>query len=220
MNFIGRKIYFDKVTGNSLLDTGEMCGDVRETTVNEDFMTYIELAKRTKDSVGVIKLGYGFKANEFGNCTGYRIDLETNNIVFSFTAPEATLEEVKQAKIQELENCCTKVKDRGFKSSCLGTEKIFDSSPENRNLIIGLAMKASLVANGATLADSNIDWKSAGEPVCYPWQPQQMIILGVDMSTFLTNTIKHKEQLQQYVSALKTVEEVQKVTWDTVIRTT
>lgn len=47
-----------------------------------------------------------------------------------------------------------------------------------------------------------------------------MIALGVDMSTFLTNTIKHKEQLQQYVNTLTTVEEVQKVTWDTVIPTT
>lgn len=130
-----------------------------------------------------------------------------------------TLEEVKQAKIQELEDDCTKVKDSGFKSSCLGTEKVFDSSPENRNLIIGLAMKASLVANGATLVDSNIDWKAKDEDVCYSWQPSQMITLGVDMSTFLTNTIKHKEQLQQYVNTLTTVEEVNKVTWDTVIPT-
>lgn len=130
-----------------------------------------------------------------------------------------SLDDARQLKIQELEDYCTKVKDGGFKSSCLGTEKTFDSSPENRNLIIGLAMKAGLVANGTKLTDNNIDWKAKDEDVCYPWQPSQMITLGVDMSTFLTDTIKHKEQLQAYVNTLTTIEEVQKVTWDTVIPT-
>lgn len=131
-----------------------------------------------------------------------------------------SLDDAKQLKIEELEDDCTKIKDNGFKSNCLGTEKVFDSSAENRNLIIGLAMKASLIANGSTLTDSNIDWKAKDEPVCYTWTPQQMIVLGVDMSTFLTNTIKHKEQLQQYVNTLTTIEEVNAVTWDTVIPTT
>ena len=80
-------------------------------------------------------------------------------------------------------------------------------------------MKASLVANGATLDDSNIDWKEKDEAVCYAWTPQQMITLGVDISAFLTNTIKHKEQLKVYVNTLTTIEEVNKVTWDTVVPT-
>lgn len=138
---------------------------------------------------------------------------------FKYAEITLTINSIKNAKIQELEDDCTNVKDGGFKSSCLGTEKTFDSSPENRNLIIGLAMKASLIANGATLTDSNIDWKTKDEPVCYAWTPQQMITLGVDMSTFLTNAIKHKEQLQQYVNTLTAIEEVQKITWDTVIPT-
>lgn len=221
---IGRKIYYDKSTGNVLVNTGEMQGSVKETTIDEDFQSYIDLQNRVKDSVGVIQLDYGQLIDKFSTCTGCSIDItkdpiDASAIIFSFTTPEASLEQVKQAKIQELERDCTKIKDGGFKSSCLGTEKTFDSSPENRNLIIGLAMKASLVANGATLADNNIDWKAKDEAVCYAWTPQQMITLGVDMSTFLTNTIKHKEQLQAYVDTLTIIEEVQVVTWDTVIPT-
>lgn len=148
-------------------------------------------------------------------------DIQKSQLQVGINTPSSgTLQDYKNVKIRELENNCTKVKDGGFKSNCLGSEKTFDSSPENRNLIIGLAMKASLIASGATLADINIDWKAKDEPVCYTWTPQQMIILGVDMSTFLTNNIKHKEQLQAYVKTLTTIEEVQKVTWDTVIPTT
>lgn len=146
-------------------------------------------------------------------------DSTQNTCFYKYQELYLNLDEAKQAKIQGLEDNCTKIKDGGFASSCLGDEKIFDSSPENRNLIIGLAMKASLIASGATLADSNIDWKAKDEAICYPWTPQQIITLGVDMSTFLTNAIKHKEQLQTYVNTLTTVEEVQSVTWDTVIPT-
>lgn len=224
MNQIGRKIYFEKSTGNILVDTGEMQGNVVETTIDQDFQSYTVLQGRIKDSVGIIQLDYGQLTDKFLSCTGYSVDITKNPIdasaiVFSFVTPEASLEQVKQAKCDELENDCTKVKDGGFKSSCLGNEKTFDSSPENRTLIMGLAMKASLIANGVTLPDSTLDWKAADEPICYAWTPQQMIILGVDLSTFMTNTIKHKEQLQQYVNTLTTAEEVQKVTWDTQIPT-
>ena len=43
--------------------------------------------------------------------------------------------------------------------------------------------------------------------------------LGNDMSTFLTNTIKRKEQLQAYVKTLKDITIINAVTWDTVIPT-
>jgi hypothetical protein len=221
---IGRKIYYELNTGNFICDIPSRSDGV-PTTTDQDFQNYSALQGRIQSSLGIIQLEFGQLEDKFSTCTGFKIDITKNPIdasaiIFSFTTPEATLEEVKQAKVQELEDDCTKVKNSGFKSSCLGEEKVFDSSPENRNLIIGLAMKASLIANGATLADSNIDWKAKDEPVCYAWTPQQMITLGVDMSTFLTNTIKHKEQLQAYVNTLITIEEVQKVTWDTVIPTT
>ncbi|MBR9649456.1 hypothetical protein KM792_11945 [Clostridium tyrobutyricum] len=44
-----------------------------------------------------------------------------------------------------------------------------------------------------------------------------MISLGVDLSTFMTSNIKKKEQLQAYVKTLTNINDVNGVTWDTVI---
>jgi len=82
---------------------------------------------------------------------------------------------------------------------------------------MGLVSKAQLLLNNADLPDKNLDWKAEDEPVCYAWTPQQILILGSDMSTFMTNTIKHKELLQAYVKILTTVEEVNSLTWDIII---
>lgn len=87
---IGSKIYFEKNTGNVLLNTGEMCGSVRETTIVEDFENYIQLKDRIMESIGCIQLEYGQYKNEFTTCTGYNINIETNEIIFDFTPIETT----------------------------------------------------------------------------------------------------------------------------------
>jgi hypothetical protein len=111
MNKIGRKIYYDKATGNVILDTGEMMGAVVETTVDQDFETYQALKERVRDTVGVIQLEYGQYAADFAQCNGYRVNPETLELEFSYPDPNATepqepvyrkplseeLEETKQA---------------------------------------------------------------------------------------------------------------------------
>jgi hypothetical protein len=111
MNKIGRKIYYDKATGNVILDTGEKMGAVVETTVDQDFETYQVLKERVRDTVGVIQLEYGQYAADFAQCNGYRVNPETQELEFSYPDPNATepqepvyrkplseeLEETKQA---------------------------------------------------------------------------------------------------------------------------
>lgn len=111
MNFIGRKIYYDKVTGNVILDTDEMVGFVTPTTIDEDFETYKALKERVRDTVGVIQLEYGQYAEDFAQCNGYLVNPETLELEFSYPDPNATepqepvyrkplseeLEETKQA---------------------------------------------------------------------------------------------------------------------------
>jgi hypothetical protein len=110
MNTIGRKIYYDKSTGNVILDTGEMMGAVIETTVDQDFETYQALKERVHDTVGVIQLEFGQYAQDFAQCNGYRVNPETLELEFSYpdpNEPEAPpvyveplskqLEETKQA---------------------------------------------------------------------------------------------------------------------------
>lgn len=84
---IGRKIYFDKFKGNVLVDTGEMQGDVRETTQEEDFQIYKALQDRVPNTVGVIQLKYGQYAQDFAQCNGYRVNPETLELEFSYPDP-------------------------------------------------------------------------------------------------------------------------------------
>ncbi|AYB39905.1 hypothetical protein [Brevibacillus laterosporus] len=88
MQTIGQKIYFDKVTGNILVDTGELAGAVRETTLEEDFQTYVVLSERVKTSIGCIQLEYGQFTDNFSKGYAYHINAETNEIVWNLTPPK------------------------------------------------------------------------------------------------------------------------------------
>ncbi|MBE2934946.1 hypothetical protein HPJ99_06820 [Anoxybacillus flavithermus] len=90
MNRIGRKIYYDKLTGNVLLDTGERVGFVLPTTIDQDFESYEELKQRVRETVGVIQLEYGQYAEDFAQCNGYRVNPETLELEFSYPDPNAT----------------------------------------------------------------------------------------------------------------------------------
>lgn len=84
---IGRRIYFEKPTGNVILDTGERSGNVRETTVAEDFASYVALAARVPETVDYVQLAYGQYAQDFAECDGYRVDPETKTLEFSYPDP-------------------------------------------------------------------------------------------------------------------------------------
>lgn len=103
MNKIGRKIYYDKSTGNVILDTGEMMGAVVETTVDQDFETYQALKERVRDTVGVIQLEFGQYAQDFAECNGYRVNPETLELEFSYPDPNETeqQEQVYQKPLTE-----------------------------------------------------------------------------------------------------------------------
>ena len=70
---IGRRLYFD-IQGVLLLDTGERMGDVRETTVQEDFAVYSQLEGLTELDVQIISLEYGERAGEFTNAGSVRLE--------------------------------------------------------------------------------------------------------------------------------------------------
>ncbi len=84
---IGRKIYYEKATGNVLVDTGERQGSVIETTQEQDFETYQALAERVPETVGYIQLEYGEYAQDFAQCNGYKINPGTKELEFSYPDP-------------------------------------------------------------------------------------------------------------------------------------
>lgn len=100
MKQVGRKIYYDKATGNVILDTGERWGDVVETTVEQDFAAYVVLAERVPETVGVISLDFGQDREKFAQYK-YHVDIETGKIVWDLT-PEQE-EEVKSDPLADIE---------------------------------------------------------------------------------------------------------------------
>jgi len=91
---VGRKIYFDLATGNVIVNTGERSGDVVDTTIAQDFAAYSALAERVPETVGRLKLDYGEYAQDFMECSGYRVDVsgETPSLLFSYPQPGETEE--------------------------------------------------------------------------------------------------------------------------------
>lgn len=88
MSTIGRKIYYDKATGNVLVNSGERTGFVRVTTVEEDMAAYKVLAERVPETVGLLEFEYGAYAQDFEACNGYRVNIETGKLEFSYPDPE------------------------------------------------------------------------------------------------------------------------------------
>jgi hypothetical protein len=84
---IGRRIYYDQSTGNVIVDTGERCGNVIETTIEQDFQAYRALSECNPETVGVLQLEYGQYAQDFAACNGYRVNPETREIEFSYPDP-------------------------------------------------------------------------------------------------------------------------------------
>lgn len=99
---IGRRIYFDKSTGDVLVDTGNRQGSVTETTVEQDIEVYEELAERVRASYDYINLEYDQYAQDFAESNGYRVNPATKTLVFSYPDPnEPEIEQPYQAPLSE-----------------------------------------------------------------------------------------------------------------------
>lgn len=102
---IGAKIYYDKLTGNVIVNTGERSGNVVETTTEQDFAVYSELSERVVDTVGMIQLGYGSHSSDF-LAGGIITKVDLNTLKPLFTYPETSEEptEPKPSLSQEVED--------------------------------------------------------------------------------------------------------------------
>jgi len=84
---IGRRIYYEKTTGNVILDTGERAGNVVETSIDDDFVSYYALSERVRETIGVLELEYEQHKQDFSECSGYRVNIETKELEFSYPDP-------------------------------------------------------------------------------------------------------------------------------------
>ena len=78
---IGRKIYYEKLTGNVILETGERMGDVVETTTEQDFEMYVALQQYVPEQVGCVQLDYEQYKDNFG-VHNYSVDIANNQLTW------------------------------------------------------------------------------------------------------------------------------------------
>lgn len=91
MVYIGRRIYFDVQTGDILVNTGERVGnDITPFTVEYESTIYTKLKDRDRETFDFIELEYGQYAEDFATCSGYKVDVETKTLVFSYGGSEET----------------------------------------------------------------------------------------------------------------------------------
>ncbi|NRT72687.1 hypothetical protein [Clostridium beijerinckii] len=129
---------------------------------------------------------------------------------------ESSIDQVKQNKINEMSAICENKIINEFYSSCLGESKRFDCTLIDQTNIVGLVAKAQMIIANA-ITDNKLEWKATGEPICYPWSPQQAITLGTDLFAHKTEKIKRYELLREYINTLDTCDSVNKITWETEI---
>jgi hypothetical protein len=84
---IGRRIFYDLVTGNILADSGERSGNVKETQISDDFASYKNLNERSPQSVGIIQLEFDQLSQDFLKCNGYRVNPDTKTLEFTYPDP-------------------------------------------------------------------------------------------------------------------------------------
>ena len=105
--YIGKRIYFLKVDGRVVLDTGEAEGWVNQTTTEDDWRIYTELSKYNKSEVDYIELKWGEFKTEFAECTSYRVNIETKTLEFDYTPvpepPEVPTSPTLHERVDNLE---------------------------------------------------------------------------------------------------------------------
>ena len=87
---IGRRIFFDKVNGDLILDKGEIISINPSFDVEYDFNSYKVLKERVRETVDFIDLEFGQYAQDFAQCDGYRVNSETKQLEFSYPDPNGT----------------------------------------------------------------------------------------------------------------------------------
>ncbi|ABQ23652.1 hypothetical protein [Clostridium kluyveri] len=127
---------------------------------------------------------------------------------------------LKQQKLTELSQSCQNAITGGFNSTAYqNTNKIYDSTLEDQSNITGNALSAVSKVSGVPGCENDTFYYHARGEEFVEWQPEECLQLARDFKIFKEQQLIRNKQLQAYVETLATTEEVQAITWDTVIPT-
>jgi len=199
---IGRKIYYDKSTGNVLVDTGEMQGSVQETTQEQDFQTYIALQHRVPDTVGVVYLEFGQDGENFSKYP-YHINIADNTIVWDTANPlGATLADVQMAKLAQIKDLYDKKLEAGFASYATGIAYTFGYGITDQMKFMQLAIGAL-----SNIQPFPVDIPAKDNTqVSHTFEQYQALLQDIGVFANTQNVVQH--QFIDQVNACSTIEEV------------
>lgn len=96
-----RRIFYDKTTGERIVEDG-YSGGMIIPTVGQVIARYTALSERNRDTFDVLELPYGAYSQYFAECNGYRVNVETKKLEFSYPDPnEPDVEQPYQAPLSE-----------------------------------------------------------------------------------------------------------------------
>lgn len=109
MNQVRAKVYYDIVTGETLVITPEGSGGIAQTTKEEDVKIYPELKNKNENDIDFTELEFGTLGTIFQNSKGYCVDIETKKLIVEYYTPEE-LQAIKDNN-QETQNLNNRVYD-------------------------------------------------------------------------------------------------------------
>lgn len=209
---IGRKIYFEKLTGNVILDTGERSGSVVETTIDQDFQAYIALQPYQQSAAGVIQCNYGYQLDNFMKYP-YRIDITKNPIdetaiVWDTANPlGASLSQVQQAKIDQINDLYSQKLSVGFTSSATGTALPYGYATTDQMKFMQVALDVLL--EGANAFPVTVHPKDGSDVTLNQTQYNQLVL---DIAAFAKPLDAKQHSFITQVNACTTIDQVNAIT--------
>lgn len=206
---IGRKVYYQLSSGNVILSTSEMSGDVVETTIDQDFEFYKELQPYQQNAVGVIKMNYGEQAQNFTTYP-YHVDITQNPpvIVWDTNSPiGASLQDVQNAKIAQLTDFNQQASST-FQSSALGSVHTYLADDGAMGKLNG----EYTFINSSAYDNSPINWYTVEEGGVIH-TVAQFNQVWLDGRNHMADNFAKWDTLVKQVKACTTVDAVNAINW-------
>lgn len=220
---LGRRIYFDKTTGNVILDTGEKQGNVAKTSIEDDIATFTTLSDRNIESFDVIEFTFGEHKQEFTEATSYRVNPTTKELEFNYD-PLFDLEDYRQFKKDEMFKRYEEDLLGGFVSSLIDANSVpyeFLYDKDSQMKINGQTNKLNLMLNRLSLGQIKQEDFDTYFPV--PWRTANLGVIGLSYEDYLVfadevenherSLLTKRMQLEGYIDTLTAKEEIEAVTW-------
>lgn len=149
-----RRIYYDTETGNKIFEIGFDKHFIPET-VERDISKHKPLSERNRDTFDVLELPYGAYQQDFAIATGYRVNVETKELLFQYL--DENDPETEQPYVVPFTEEIDALKDNNamlFYDSMMKDSKIVDLEDTTSILAYELVVKDSIIDEQSTaLAD-------------------------------------------------------------------